>query len=84
MCIPVMGGMRLLRDRSIESFGARLLNHGMYTYSGCSYHFKIELVLVEQLALAGVFEFLCLPLIHDSGIVWFFVSFTPMVMELHV
>jgi len=78
------GGMRLLRDRSIESFGARLLNLGMYTYTGCSYNFKIELVQVEQLALTGVFEFLCLPLIHDSGIVRFFVSFTPMAMELLV
>jgi hypothetical protein len=65
-------GARLL-NLGMYVQGARLLNLGMYC-SGCTYNFIIEVVLVGQLALTGVLEFLYLPLIHDSGIVWFFVS----------
>jgi hypothetical protein len=77
--------MRLLRDRS--SYSRRKLwctvAEPCEVYSGCTHKFIIELVLLlgEQLALTGVLECLYLPLIHDSGIVWFYGSFTPVVME---
>jgi hypothetical protein len=50
-------------------------------HSGCTNNFIEQLVVVEQVALISVVEFLYLSLIHDSGIVWFLFFFTPVVIN---
>jgi len=82
MCIAVVGD-EIVVSAIFRKLGCTIAE-SWDVCSGCTYNFIIALVLVGQLTLTGVLEFLYLPLIHDSGFVWFFVSLTPRAMELLV